>query len=715
MPTIRQLSASVINKIAAGEVIERPASVVKELVENSVDAGAKRIEITIAKGGTELIRVTDNGCGIDAEQLELAVASHATSKIQNADDLFHVTSMGFRGEALASIAEVSQFRIRSRTAEGAAGAELEINGGSRSEIAPCGCGMGTTIEVRNLFFNTPVRRKFMRTVQTEMGHITEALTRIAMAHDDVHFVLTHNGRVVHDLPANTDMRSRVGVLFGREIAESLIWIDSGDGPVRVFGYVADPVHTRSHNRMQYVFLNRRHIRDRTLMHALTEAYRGLIMTGRYPIGFLRLEMPPDLVDVNVHPTKLEVRFQDSGQVYQKLLGTIRNRFLSSDLTAKASLNSSAARAESDTVESPRSEHDASRPVPPFVPFPSGALPKTATVLGHSSSVPSSAASQPHWLNRAPAGMSLPVVPAAGPLAQTQSPLAHHAAGDEGPWPSPHRGGGGPVEVPTEARNVEILDEEDRGERFEDASRSPQTQGSLGLAFDRNPLPERLSASMDLQNSGDGLEVEGSQEGMEAKNTGTTARTPEGAPALQVYNRYLITETEEGVAVIDQHALHERILYEQLRTKVLSSSLEVQRLLVPEPVQLSAQDAAAVLDHREELLQLGIEVDSFGGDTVIVSAYPAMLVNFRPAELLHEIAEQLQTPEKQTERRDLIDSLLHMMSCKAAIKAGDRLTSEEVSALIQYRHVVQDAHHCPHGRPTTLIFTRDELDRRFKRI
>ena len=271
MADIHQLPRAVINKIAAGEVIERPASVVKELMENAVDAGSSRIDVLVELGGSQLIRVADNGCGISQDQLELAVASHATSKILDADDLFHVDTLGFRGEALASIAEISQFQLRSRTAEAEAGAELEVVGGDKRPLAPCGCPPGTTIEVRNLFYNTPVRRKFLRTTQTEMGHVSEAFTRIALAHPQIHFSLKHNQKQLHDLPPVDHWSKRIGHFFGRELAENLLWVESEADGVKVSGYVANPTFSRSHNRMQYLFLNGRHIRDRSLQHALGEA------------------------------------------------------------------------------------------------------------------------------------------------------------------------------------------------------------------------------------------------------------------------------------------------------------------------------------------------------------------------------------------------------------------------------------------------------------
>nr|WP_052303717.1 DNA mismatch repair endonuclease MutL [Pirellula staleyi] len=333
MPTIRQLSTSVINKIAAGEVIERPASVVKELLENAVDAGATRIDVHLESGGCDLVRITDNGCGIEPEQLMLAVASHATSKIVDADDLFRVATLGFRGEALASIAEISQLTIRSRTADSTEGAELVVHGGVAQPIMPCAAPIGTTLEVRNLFFNTPVRRKFLRQAQTEIGHCTEAFTRIALASEHIHFTLRHNERLLFDLPAG-DWRRRIGLLIGKEIELALIPIEAADDSTKLYGYTCDPQQNRSSNKLQYLFLNGRHIRDRSLQHALSEAYRGLLLTGRFPICFLRIEMPADTVDVNVHPSKLEVRFQDGGRLYSMILGTLRKKFLATDLTAR---------------------------------------------------------------------------------------------------------------------------------------------------------------------------------------------------------------------------------------------------------------------------------------------------------------------------------------------------------------------------------------------
>jgi DNA mismatch repair protein MutL len=643
MPILR-LPPSVVNKIAAGEVIERPASVVKELVENSLDAGAKSIEVAVEQGGMELIRVADDGGGIARDELPLAVAPHATSKLRDADDLFRVATLGFRGEALASIAEISRFTLRSRTPTSDEGWELELVGGAAGEIVPCGMSPGTTIEVRNLFYNTPVRRKFLRSAQTEMGHVTEAFTRLALAHPHVRFVLRHNDRTSYDLPAGQSTTERIGLFFGDDLARELLPIESRDGDVRLAGFAARPSHSRSHPRMQYLFLNGRFIRDRSLQHALGEAYRGLLLTGRYPIAFLRLDMPVESVDVNVHPTKLEVRFQDGGRIYSQLLAALRTKFLATDLTHKIEPSGATTPAAMPIPDDDAAPHDPGQTVrlrQEFVNWAKGSdtpweRDDAALAAGTTSTI------------AAPSG----------------APLSLHKVAPFRPYPDYVAPSGPPH------------------------SAKPQAAMDAPAA-----IPDSVGPSLAVSRAGAGAE---------------TVR------AIQIHNRYLIAESEEGVLVIDQHALHERILYEQLRAKVTSGNLESQNLLVPEPVDLPPAEAAAVLQKREVLERLGIKVEPFGGDTVLVSGYPAMLANLPPAEILRSIVDQLLVEGKTPEPRDLVDELLHMVACKAAVKAGDRLTNEEVAALVADRHLVGDTHHCPHGRPTALVFTREELDKQFKR-
>ncbi|SFH59762.1 DNA mismatch repair endonuclease MutL [Planctomicrobium piriforme] len=613
---IRQLPTSVINKIAAGEVIERPASVVKELLENCVDALATRIDVDVEQGGAELIRITDNGEGIHPDDVELTVASHATSKLVDADDLFSVKTMGFRGEALASVAEISHFRLRTKQRDQLMGVELEVHGGIVKEPRACGAPDGTQIEVRQLFFNTPVRRKFLKTASTEFAHIAEQFTRIALANPGLQMTLRHNGRCVHELPPTHQLIERIELFFGGEVAQHLISVEAEHAGARIWGFVAHPSQNKSTRKGQYLFLNGRWIQDRSLQHALGEAYRGLVMVGRYPVAFLFLELPPDQVDVNVHPTKSEVRFQDSQTLYRLLLSTIRNRFLSMDLDSRLSV---------------------------------GAAPS----LELSSEPPARQEVQRELVSWATAEL------------QRQA--------DAG-WSAP-------PPVPA----------------------SPATSAASDDEFDRLLAPPSMSPSAPVAYA----------------TTAEAAITPASASAevraMQVHDCYLVVETTEGITVIDQHALHERIMYEQLRRRVLSGGVEVQRLLIPITVSLTGREAGILLDQIELLEELGLQVQDFGGNTIALTGYPTLMAKADPQSLVKDIVDLLESTGRKVERRDLLDSLLHMMSCKAAIKAGQRLSFEEMEALLAQRHLCDDAHHCPHGRPTALKLSRDELDRQFGRL
>ena len=623
MPRIQQLSAAVVNKIAAGEVIERPASVVKELLENSVDALATRIEVEVAAGGSELIRIVDDGEGVHPDDALLTISSHATSKIRTADDLFSVHTMGFRGEALASIAEVSQFSLRSRQPEAAQGFELEVNAGKLSPPRPCGCPAGTAIEVRNLFCNTPVRRKFLKTHATELGHITEQFTRIALANPRLHMVLRHNRKAIYELPATDRLSDRLQLFYGASLAEKLIWVESEQDGVRLWGYVAHPSQNKATAKGQYLFLNGRWIQDRSLNHALREAYRGLLMVGRYPVTYLFLEVPAEGVDVNVHPTKSEVRFRDSQVLYRQLLSTLRTKFLSVDLDGHLSMPTNASQAQAPPEKQ----------VTPEV--------------------------------RAQAQQEL--VAWAGEQIESWKTV-----GPDGQWEPP------PPTVP----------------------RLPQG----------DDIAERASSTAELPALGQTARTDPPHT---APSTGINGDAP--PRAMQVHDSYLVVETNDGITVIDQHALHERIMYEQLRDRVLENTVESQRLLLPETIELSAGEASLLVENAELLGQFGLGIESFGGGTVLLNRYPLMLAKANLRQLVLDIADQLAGSGEKPTRRDLIDELLHMMSCKAAVKAGDRLNPEEIDSLLAQRHLVDDAHHCPHGRPTALVLSRADLDRQFGRM
>jgi len=670
MPNIQVLSTSLINKIAAGEVIERPASVVKEMLENSIDAGATRIELTVEGGGIDLIRIADDGYGIHRDELVLAVAPHATSKLLAADDLFDIRTLGFRGEALASVAEISHVTIRSRTNESESGAELVVRGGQQEGPRDCAAPVGTTIEVRHLFFNTPVRRKFLKAPQTETGHTIEAFTRIALAYPKVHMVLISNDRTLHDLPATDRTEERVHAFFGSEISDAMIPIDSSDLGIRLHGYVVDPSVSRSNNRMQYLFLNGRYIRDRALQHALGEAYRGLLMVGRFPICYLHLDIPANQVDVNVHPTKSEVRFLDGGEIYRRLLQALRQKFLSSDLTARVRSH--------DTTETSTGERG-------FAGIGVGGSRGTGGF-----NMPTFANSFGSPTANSPVNQRLPLsgytgqVPSFQPFdRQNNNP----GISDRGPFPTE-----------SHASNTNLH----------------QGQNESNLRIDPPDAPAWEQSPENFNHAFNSSGPSASNQNSSAHSSGHSSPPSSSHLGFQIHNRYLVTQDDSGMVVIDQHALHERILYEQIRDRVLSKSMESQRLLIPEPITLTASEAASALEYREVLSQMGIEIEPFGGDTILMTAYPAMLSNISPGEMLKVVIEPLLIAGKTPDPRDLLDDMMNMMSCKAAVKFGDKLSSDEITSLLEQRHAYQDTHHCPHGRPTALFFSRDQLDKMFKR-
>ncbi len=829
MPEIRELSKSMINKIAAGEVVERPANVVKELVENSVDAGAKRIEIVVEKSGSDLIKIVDNGCGIAAEQLVLALSPHSTSKISEADDLFRIHTLGFRGEALASIAEVSQLVLSSRTADSEAGAQIRSDGGVFDEIVPCGRPVGTTVEARNLFFNVPARRKFLKSPTTEFGHISEAVVRIALPRPDVHFVLKHNGRTVYDLPATNDRKERIGRVFGADVATRLVEIESEYKNVKVTGFVGLPDLSRGSQSLQYIFLNGRHIRDRALQHALTEAYRGLLVSGRHPVAFLNIATPPDFVDVNVHPSKLEVRFVDGQAIYASVLGAIRDKFLRSDLTSRpndAELDAAARRTQTaftkdaaqerspssestlrstssvvSVSETPANEPTAEVRELRFVPDvdsrdPIAALDESVAeerrrdVLGwltgksksngarssESPKTPDDSRSQDATSASAPLSAS-PQPPKSPNFSDSDVVDAANAALDEAAAldappvdafpqrrptpPTASLGIGGTSEfrkfpplapsfsaraasspVPQAPQTAQPPEPTFKpgtfgGTRDFDApaAQSPESPNSLGLPNSTRPSadsPEDAAPSKSTQprffNADDVAAPAPTnadlRERVAANNAGRfrpnvplenqVAFNAAGKPVVQICRRYLAMEAKGGLAVVDQHALHERILYERLKANFSAGKLDAQRLLVPEVVDLTPTERPVALENRELFANLGILVDDFGGSSVVVNGYPAILRAASPSEIFLAALATLQRNRGKLERADLLDESLKQMACKAAIKAGDSLRPDAIVELIAAAEEELQSHHCPHGRPSTLVFSVQEIDKLFKR-
>jgi DNA mismatch repair protein MutL len=572
-----------VNRIAAGEVIERPASVVKELVENSIDASASHITVEIEDGGRALIRIIDDGFGIPVAELPLAFASHATSKLQIDDDLFRINTMGFRGEALASIGAVSQSRLLSRAPEQPIAYEIYNRGGQIDQAQAAAGNVGTTIDVRNLFFNTPARRKFLKGAATEFGHISEALVRLAIPHPEISFELTHNGRRVLELPPDKPARRWLAG-WPEDFAESGLPLDVRDAEITIMGLIGQPELARPVAKHQYIFLNGRPIRDRFIQHALREAYRGLTEPGRHPAAILLISIPPQDVDVNVHPTKSEVRFRDSSRIHGLVLSAVREKLLGSDL-----------------------------------------------------------------------------VPAAVPRFSSAPP-------------------------PSDPERIELRQ---RLAEFFKSSLGESTSPALPPIPTEYPLPSIAPIS-------------------------NAPLSREATPAIQLHNSYLVAESDDGLIIIDQHALHERIMYEDLLARVSRGPLESQRLLIPITLPASGRQQEMLEQIQPLLKRLGIEAAAIGPDAVAVHAFPSFLQRLDPAEFLAELLERGEQETLDLNQEDLLHEVLDMMACKAAVKAGDPLSPAEIDSLLARRHLIDRSSNCPHGRPTTLRMTLRDLEKQFKR-
>jgi DNA mismatch repair protein MutL len=618
MGVIHKLDPHLVNQIAAGEVIERPASVVKELMENALDAEASQIDVAVEAGGGKLIRVQDNGCGMAAEDLALAVASHATSKLAASEDLDHIATLGFRGEALASVGSVSEMTVLSRRPGDVEGHVIAVAAGRAEEVRVAGGPPGTIIEVRNLFYSIPARRKFLKSEATELGHVVEAVANLALAYPHVAMRLTHNGRLVHDLPAAQGVRERVAAFFGADLAAGLIEI-SGNSPAgQLWGLVAPPSESRASTKWQFLYVNGRYVRDRSLLHAVREAYRGLVEANRQPVVFLYLTVPPEDVDVNVHPSKIEVRLRNGQQIYREILGTLREKFLTTDLAPRVSTGFE----EGGGATGPR--------------------------------------------------LTLPAAEGGGSAEERQERVRQSLADF--------------FRRPTETLQPRFS--YGPGGRTETAARSEIS------GLNPSPGPEGPSSP-----KGEGLKEE----------AGPRRRV------LQLHNTYLVAETEDGMLIVDQHALHERVLYEELRRRIEAGALESQRLLIPAVIDVTEGERAFLEEHRQQLARLGIEFELFGSQAVGIQAFPAMLAAKTPPErVVRDLLDWAAAHGSKPAVEDVVDELMHRLACRGAVKSGDVLAPEEIEALLATRYLAEQTATCPHGRPTTLVLTRQEIERQFKR-
>ena len=650
MPHIIQLDRHVADLIAAGEVVERPASAVKELAENAVDAGATQITVEVQNGGMTFLRVTDNGCGIAPEDAPTAFLRHATSKIRTKEDLAAIGTLGFRGEALAAISSVSRIDLLTKTAE-AEGVSLHLEGGVVTSQQPAGCPQGTTILVRDLFFNTPARMKFMKSDSAESSAIAAVVQQQALAHPEISFRLIRDGETQLQTSGDGERLAAIYTVFGRELAKNMLAVNGTWEKFHVTGYITKPTATRGNRALQYFFLNGRFIRSRLLSAALEEAYRNQMMTGRFPACVLELQMPLEAVDVNVHPAKTEVKFLNERAVFDAVhyaaLSTLSNASGRVAMQMPKSPAPDAQPAAPQQTARP-AERPASRPAvnPNFYQTmqageyrrQAGAQPRTVL------------ASQVQYPTRTPK----PVEPAMPPVEKAPSPIAP---------PQPE-----PVVAPVKPA----------------AKAEPEP-----AAIPKEPIPtpaEPEQLALDL---------------------------PEQTFRLigEAFDSYLIAEQGESVLFIDKHAAHERILFEKLKAE--DHPIVSQELMAPVSAELTREEAATVLENTEILGKCGFEVADFGDGDVLIRQIPCDVDEKDAVSLLQELAADL-LAGKTLAPETLRDNLLHTIACKAAIKAGWHTEGAEAAHLVAEILSRTDIKYCPHGRPVCIELTKSQLERQFKR-
>ena len=662
MSRIAALPDHLVNQIAAGEVVERPANALKEIVENSIDAGATAIEVELAGGGIRLIRVSDNGGGIHPDDIELALHRHATSKIKTLNDLEHVASMGFRGEGLASIASVSRLTLTSRQDGSAHATQVKAEDGKLSSPTAAAHPVGTTIEAAELFFNTPARRKFLKSENTEYAHCATMLERLALAHPHIAFSLKRDGKPVFKFPAQ-NLHERIAAIVGEDFQAASLEIDSGNGALRLYGAIAKPTFAKGKTDKQYCFVNHRFVRDKVMLHAVKQAYRDVLHNALTPAFVLFLDLPPEAVDVNVHPTKTEIRFRDSQQVHQLVFHTL-NKALAD---TRADLTESVGNAGEVLHEitgirpaatSSENEHSEFRPNPTasseniFAAAPNthASEPRNAFSSGKTAPMPYQAA-------RAPQQRSLSLRESRAAL-NTYAELFKNSAADEA--------------------DIELA-------QFEQARFGSISATSAEIpvhTFSDDPKPEL---------------------------------PPLGFAIAQLLGIYILAQAEDSLLLIDMHAAAERVNYEKMkRQRQENGNLQSQRLLIPVTFAASHEECAALADHADTLTGFGLELSDMGGNTLAVRAVPAMLGKADVVSLAKDVLGELAQVGSSQTIEEHENHILATMSCHGSVRAGRQLTLPEMNALLRDMENTPRSNQCNHGRPTWVKLTLKELDALFLR-
>ena len=728
MAVIHVLDKHTAELIAAGEVVERPASVVKELLENAIDAGAAQITVSIESGGVKLIEISDSGTGIEAAYIPTAFIRHATSKIQTEEDLNHIHTLGFRGEALASIASVARVEVLTRTEADECASVYRIEGGEAYPIEPGARSVGTTIRVKDLFYNTPARMKFLKKDSSEGTFVADTVAHVALSHPEVSFKFIREGKLQYVTPGDGQLRSAAYAVLGREFSRDLIELDNREGVYRVWGLITQPRSCRASRSMQYFYINGRYVRNRTMMAGMEMAFKGTTMQGKFPGGILLLEMPSDLVDVNVHPAKTEVRFARENDIFDLVYhatklalaqpGTGERLFAFEE--SKNEMNNEKSniseRNEGPNENAVKKNH--------FTGL-SAVIPGQAepgTLEQHPKTAPSVALAAP--AAPAPAVPARPVRPAAAEADILPGPSM--ASTSEHSWTTV--AASAPLNPDVSLHSPKRPEEEiDRSELVAPRFRAASSEAQLDIEPDADDLPgakDHMAAWNPAPQPKTAESEPAVAEPTEMEEMSAPAGTPEqmgfdlqeGPEPLryvgELFRTYILAERGDEVCIIDKHAAHERQLFEKLAASY--GDVPSQLLLEPVVVELSAEEKTALLANIDLLERAGLEIDDFGGNSVFLRAVPADVEQGSAEDLLVELAAKLAHGSRDA-LSEKTEWVLHSISCRAAIKAGDHTSPQELMALAEKILSGEVPPFCPHGRPCVLKLTRKELEKQFGRI
>lgn len=724
MGNIVLLDDNTINKIAAGEVIERPASVVKELMENSIDAGATSINVEIKNGGISYIRITDNGKGIAPDDMEIAFERHATSKIRKAEDLETVTSMGFRGEALASIAAISKVSMTSKTQDNEIGYKVEIEGGKLTNKEEAGCPKGTTIVITDLFFNTPVRYKFLKKDFTEAGYIEDAVTRLALVHPEVAIKLISSGKTIIQTPGNQDPKSTIYSIYGKDIAENILDVDYTYEDIHVTGVVGKPAIARSNRSNQLFFVNNRYIKDKTLTSAAEQGYKGLITIGKYGFLVLNLEINPQKVDVNVHPAKLEVRFEEENKVFKAVYHAIKETMLKGDLVTDTE------RETEETVPQDTMTVDTttvvanSKPVEE-IKFNQDIEEKKERGLGGlfrriKEKEESAEEKDKNYTDNMIAQIYSNKYEKDGEeIKDEEDPFAVNKKPEVITQ----------VEDTKQLDNMEtkVLDTKEVNEKLmegvqqlDDLKIEPETQDFDEMyirTFGSMPREAKRAAQL-VKEEEEKYQVK-AEELSTAENISILPKEEKaGIPNYKfigiAFSTYIILELDKELYILDQHAAHERILYEKVKKNYYSDDQkDSQLMLLPDIITLSHKEMDIARENMDMFSKAGFTLEEFGENTIKLSGVPNICLDLETKDLFLETLDEINTVAR-TAKQEKEEKFIATVACKAAVKANMALTKEEVDKLMEQLLVLPNPFTCPHGRPTAIKMTKNDIERKFSR-